>query len=140
MADAISQLENNPKTCTIKAASQTKGVFIGSYALETIDLGDIEQLPDNGKGATKLAAFGHEIIEQAFKQFGNLPYGPAHQRAMQFEMLVCGHGRSSWNSNTTPDGKTTVTIVWTNPKGDRWQETITIDPDGIILDRTISVK
>ena len=68
MKKGINKVINDPKIVTINIVSGGKGVLIGDFNGEKIDIDDILKFPKKSKGATQTGAIGHEIFEQWLKQ------------------------------------------------------------------------
>jgi RHS repeat-associated protein len=63
---------------TITLVENVKDVLVGNYNSEKIDVGDINKLPTEDSPMSQTATFGHEVMEQAFKQTENLrDYDPS---------------------------------------------------------------
>ena len=95
----------------IGVESGSKDVLIGSYALEKVDIADIEAF-GTGKAVNQSSTLGHEIKEQQEKQLNGDGYGAAHTDGMNAEKGITGYERQAQMAPTTniaknPDGTLT---------------------------------
>jgi len=77
---------------TISVSEGSDSVIIGSYALEEIDISDVENF-GTGEGANKFSAFGHEVKEQQSKQSEGKGYPEAHADGEAAEKSITGYTR-----------------------------------------------
>ena len=85
---------------TISVSEGSESVIIGSYALEEIDITDVENF-GTGEGANKFSAFGHEVKEQQSKQLEGKAYPAAHADGEAAEKSITGYTRQSALAPTT---------------------------------------
>jgi RHS repeat-associated protein len=109
----IAEIEADKFKCKIKLVVDSTAVIVGSYKLETIDLGDIAKFPESGGAATRVSAFIHEIIEQWEKQKNGKPYEDAHAEGIKAEFAVTGNVREGEGTlANNPDGSFSIPIYW----------------------------
>jgi hypothetical protein len=113
--------------------------LVGSYALEQIDVADIERLGSGDRGWSAAAALLHELVEQRQKQqlgssspggqFGT-PTSGAHGTATAAELAVIGAVMESDSSAMAPNPNGTVsgtrTTIFRYPDGTRWEMVVTV--------------
>lgn len=80
--------------------SSSKDVLVGSYALEKIDIADIEAF-GTGKAANQASTLGHELKEQKEKQVNGDGYKDAHADGMAAEKSITGYDRQPKMASTT---------------------------------------
>ena len=111
----IAEIEADKFSCKIQLTFDSKTVIVGSYLLQTIDLGDIGRFPESGGAATRYGAFIHEFIEQWEKQKDHKPFMESHQEAMKAEFGVTGNTRGAQgNPVANPDGSISIPITYTH--------------------------
>ena len=99
----ISSVVNDDHTVSVDIVNNSNEVFVGSYELGQIDIGDIMAIGE-GEAMNCYSTFGHEIAEQYKKQTSgtNQSYSISHfGYGLKYEDLISGYTRGS--SNTLGD-------------------------------------
>jgi len=119
--ELYSMTENHNVTAVINVKYGASDVALGNYKNNTIDIADIMQFDDLGKGAsTKQGKLTHELVEQfgkaksGFKKGSDLGYEGNHKRGIAAENRVNGsiRGKESY----TPRGSR-YSVSHTDKKG-----------------------
>jgi RHS repeat-associated protein len=85
----------NTATTTIGVTNGSNSVMVGSYALQQIDIADIQKFGD-GPNATATGALGHEVAEQMAKQVSGVSnYANHHQAGIAAENAINGSVRGA---------------------------------------------
>ena len=84
-----SKIINGEGDAIINIHRNNPTILIGSYAKETIDIGDIESI-GNEKVITSVGTLIHECSEQYYKQVNKFNYDEAHKIATEIESTVSG--------------------------------------------------
>ena len=119
---------------TINVVAGHPNIPIGSFPKTAIDITDIEAFPYSGAGGyTQLGNFLHEIVENYEHQINGLPFGPAHEIALQVQgdytdTQLVSQGQPVIDQTT---GNVTVTSIWVeNEGGAQIIVTTTLGPNG----------
>ena len=93
----MSSVVSDDHTISIGLVNNSKEVFVGSYSLEQIDIGDLMAIGE-GEGMNCYSLFGHEVAEQYKKQISgeNHSYLCSHfGYGLKHEDLISGYTRGS---------------------------------------------
>ena len=93
----ISSVVNDDHTVSVDIVNNSNEVFVGSYELGQIDIGDIMAIGE-GEAMNCYSTFGHEIAEQYKKQTSgtNHSYSISHfGYGLKYEDLISGYTRGS---------------------------------------------
>ena len=91
----ISSVVNDDHTVSVDIVNNSKEVFVGSYMLEQIDIGDIMAIGE-GEAMNSYSTFGHEIAEQYKKQTSGEKHGylsSHYSYGLKYEDLISGYRR-----------------------------------------------
>lgn len=118
---------NDPGTTTVRFAVNAARVTVGSYALSTVDLGDISVFgPAGARGLNAATALAHELLEQYRKQIHSESFPTAHAAGLATEARAAGATITPGNITQIDPSTTEIQDTYTYPDGTREEVTITL--------------
>ena len=108
---SLDKIINGPGIAMVNIVNNSTDVIIGNISNNTIDIGDICNMPTSAK-ITSTSVLMHELYENYNVQTQNMDIKSAHEKSARLEGRITGYMLDPWNRLIKATGKNRIPVLF----------------------------